>query len=63
MIPPSAIEHHHDTLESRAEVFETDMRLKLHLSSRQMDRAFMLKVERSGSDARSTQPRHSRRHA
>lgn len=42
----SRIEDHHDTLESRAEVALTDMRLGLDLRPREIDRAVMLEVER-----------------
>lgn len=51
----SRIEDHHDTLESRAEVALTDMRLGLDLRPRAFDRAVMLDVERQ--PPRSTHPR------
>lgn len=53
----SRIEDHHDTLESRAEVALTDMRLGLDLRPREIDRAVMLEVERSSLRSHQSRPR------
>lgn len=51
------IEQFHDTLESRAEVAMTDMRLGLDVRPREIDRAVMLEVERSSVRSHQSRPR------
>lgn len=53
------IEDHHDTLESRAEVALTDMRLGLDVPPRQLDRAVMLDIERRAPRSNQSRPRRA----